>query len=141
MSPKKWIYEIPLGISSSRSHPWKCQIKFCKLLVCTDTIFAWNLWTWNLISFACFFYFLFISYYILKESNKSYTQRRSQGGARGGSCPPWPAPEFVNNSIILDFDVRKPKLPPYTYQKACYYKRKNNHHTSFCLLLVGHLNS
>ena len=69
----------------------------------------------------------------------------SKGGANGGregATAPLPALEFVYNSIILEFDVRKPKLPLYTYQKACYFKRKkNNHNNSFRLFLVGHLNS
>ena len=38
----------------------------------------------------------------------------SKGGANGGregAIAPLPALEFVYNSIILEFDVRKPKLP------------------------------
>ena len=58
----------------------------------------------------------------------------SKGGANGGregATAPLLALEFVYNSIILEFDVRKPKLPLYTYQKACYFKRKKKSNGRF----------
>ena len=60
--------------------------------------------TWHLIMHHFFLFF----FYELCWCRHSEAEPR---GVRGDSCPPWSAPEFVYNSIILNFDVRKPKLP------------------------------